>query len=191
MRLTVSGPDGTSSVQKNQLIGVYPPVVADFTCDESIGFAPLIVTCTDASLNADSWFWDFGDGTTSTDRNPTHVFDSDVDSVIELLASNPGSSATHAVPIEVGVLEVSADPMTGPAPLEVTFTADAKGLPVNLYAWSLDGQNLFGGSTLNPILAVSSLFTSLGIVAVIGVVASLYPASVALGIAPVQAMQRN
>ncbi|MCY4355546.1 MAG: FtsX-like permease family protein [Truepera sp.] len=62
---------------------------------------------------------------------------------------------------------------------------------VGLPASNLFLQILFGGSTLNPVLSFSSLFTSLGIVAIIGVIASLYPASVALGIAPVQAMQRN
>ena len=62
---------------------------------------------------------------------------------------------------------------------------------VGIQASNLFLQILFGGTTLNPVLSITSLFTSLGIVAVIGVIASLYPASVALGIAPVQAMQRN
>jgi PKD repeat protein len=148
VRLTVSGSEGTSSVQKDQLIGVHPPIVADFTCDESIGFAPLVVTCTDESENASTWFWDFGDGTTSTDRNPTHVYTSDVDSVIQLVASGPGDSATHSTPIKVGVLEIVPDPMTGPAPLEVALTADTKGIPANLFAWSFDGLDLFGGATV-------------------------------------------
>ncbi len=61
---------------------------------------------------------------------------------------------------------------------------------VGLSAGNLFFQILFGGSTLNPILSISSLFISLFVVAVIGVIASLYPVSVALRISPVQAMQR-
>lgn len=52
-------------------------------------------------------------------------------------------------------------------------------------------QILFGGASLNPTLSISSLYVSLLVVAVIGVVASLYPVSVALGIAPVQAMGKR
>ena len=32
------------------------------------------VAFTDGSTGATRWFWDFGDGTSSTDRNPTHAF---------------------------------------------------------------------------------------------------------------------
>ena len=62
---------------------------------------------------------------------------------------------------------------------------------VGIQTSSLFLKILFGGDTLKPVLSIASLFTSLGVVAVIGVIASLYPASVALGIAPVQAMQRK
>jgi putative ABC transport system permease protein len=62
---------------------------------------------------------------------------------------------------------------------------------VGLSASNLFFQILFGGSTLKPILSISSLFISLFIVAIIGVIASLYPVSVALRISPVQAMQRT
>ncbi len=34
----------------------------------------LSVQFTDASLNADEWEWDFGDGTTSTEASPVHVY---------------------------------------------------------------------------------------------------------------------
>lgn len=62
---------------------------------------------------------------------------------------------------------------------------------LGLPASNLFLQVMFGGSSLKPILSISSLFLSIIAVAVIGVIASLYPTSVALGISPVQAMQRK
>ncbi len=62
---------------------------------------------------------------------------------------------------------------------------------LGLPASNLFLQIMFGGSTLRPILSISSLFLSIIAVAVIGVIASLYPTSVALGVSPVQAMQRK
>jgi hypothetical protein len=35
----------------------------------------LTVSFTDESPIANSWFWDFGDGNTSTEQNPTHTYD--------------------------------------------------------------------------------------------------------------------
>ena len=62
---------------------------------------------------------------------------------------------------------------------------------LGLPASNLFLQVLFGGSALKPILSMSSLFLSVIAVAIVGVVASLYPTSVALGVSPVQAMQRK
>ena len=49
----------------------------------------------------------------------------------------------------------------------------------------------FGGPTLKPTLSVFSVVISFFVMMVIGIFASLYPVSVALGISPVQAMQSN
>ncbi len=62
---------------------------------------------------------------------------------------------------------------------------------IGLTASNVFFQILFGGATLKPILSVTSLINSLFIVVFIGILASLYPVSVALGITPVQAMQKK
>src|SRR5258705_12910721 len=38
------------------------------------GCAPLTTQFTDNTAGAVSWFWDFGDGHTSTQQSPTHFF---------------------------------------------------------------------------------------------------------------------
>lgn len=48
---------------------------AAFTADLTSGPAPLTVEFIDAStLAPTAWYWDFGDGNTSTDRFPTHTY---------------------------------------------------------------------------------------------------------------------
>jgi glucose/arabinose dehydrogenase len=50
--------------------------VADFTMDAATGVAPLTVSFHDASTvpDASAWHWEFGDGASSDDRNPTHAY---------------------------------------------------------------------------------------------------------------------
>ena len=62
---------------------------------------------------------------------------------------------------------------------------------VGIPASNLFLQVLFGGSVLKPVLSAFSLLVSVAAVAVIGVLASLYPTSVALRVSPVQAMGRR
>jgi PKD repeat protein len=47
---------------------------AALKADVRSGFAPLTVQFSDASKLANSWAWDFGDGGTSTLKNPSHVY---------------------------------------------------------------------------------------------------------------------
>jgi PKD repeat protein len=48
---------------------------ADFVLSSQEGEAPLLVSFEDRSAgDVTSWSWDFGDGTTSSDRHPTHVY---------------------------------------------------------------------------------------------------------------------
>ena len=51
-----------------------PNALASFTASPSTGTDPLTVQFTDHSSGQGSlsYIWNFGDGTTSTDENPTH-----------------------------------------------------------------------------------------------------------------------
>ncbi len=49
-------------------------VNAQFTSSPMVGRAPLEVQFTDRSSGATTWNWNFGDGSTSTEQNPVHVY---------------------------------------------------------------------------------------------------------------------
>ncbi len=55
-------------------ITVHGRVEAGFTTDEGAGCNPLGVDFINSSLGAQSFLWDFGDGGSSADENPAHIF---------------------------------------------------------------------------------------------------------------------
>jgi len=57
--------------------GTADPVAprAGFSCSPRIGFLPVTVAFRDESLGSPtSWWWDFGDGSTSAEQHPTHEY---------------------------------------------------------------------------------------------------------------------
>jgi PKD repeat protein len=73
--------------------------VADFSVTPTTGLAPLTVQFTDSSRgNPTSWFWDFGDGGTSTLRNPVHTFARAGAFTVSLTAENSAGSSMEVKP---------------------------------------------------------------------------------------------
>jgi hypothetical protein len=71
------------------------PPSADFTADLILGAAPLSVIFSDRSTNnAISWHWEFGDGSVSDDRNPTHVYQEPGTYTVTQTVANPYGSDT-------------------------------------------------------------------------------------------------
>lgn len=60
----------------------------------------------DASTSANSWFWDFGDNTTSTQQNPTHIYSSSGNYEVSLTINNGACSSTQTVSVVLGLLPV-------------------------------------------------------------------------------------
>ncbi|MEZ4526985.1 MAG: PKD domain-containing protein [Desulfobacterales bacterium] len=98
--LTITAPYGSSistcadAVKFEQIDLSYPPV-ADFSADQTAGIFPLSVQFADHSDGiVTDWLWNFGDGSTSTLQNPSHIYASAGTYTVSLTVSNADGSDT-------------------------------------------------------------------------------------------------
>jgi len=98
VKLTVSGPAGSDTEVKKNYIktsGTIKKPVARFTQDRRVGYLPLTVQFTDRSLfDPTEYFWQFGDGATSTLTNPQHTYTRRGVYPVRLDVSNAAGSST-------------------------------------------------------------------------------------------------
>lgn len=64
-------------------------------------YHPFIVSFTNTSMDADSYSWDFGDGTTSREEHPTHAYDNKGVYKVTLKAFRNGKSDTYSCNVTV------------------------------------------------------------------------------------------
>lgn len=70
------------------------PPRADFVAEPPRGEAPLSVLFEDESTgDVTSWHWDFGDGSTSRDRNPAHTYSASGELTVRLKVTGPGGES--------------------------------------------------------------------------------------------------
>jgi PKD repeat protein len=87
--LTATNAYGSGFETKTNYINVTELPVADFEGSPTSGDAPLTVNFTDLSTGSPaSWSWDFGDGETSTQQNPSHTYNATGFYTVTLTATN-------------------------------------------------------------------------------------------------------
>ncbi len=99
--MTASNAQGSSTTYST--VNVHQGLSAGFMYSQG-GYtnAPLTVYFTDASTGpVTSWQWNFGDGTTSTSRNPTHIYGAGVFTVILTVTDNAGDTAVDSTTVTV------------------------------------------------------------------------------------------
>ncbi len=97
VHLVVSNSFGADTLFQQEVVLVHPAPIADF--DYSVD--SLSVQFTNQSQGGSSFFWDFGDGNTSTDENPVHTFSAPGNYEVTLTVSNGPCGATLAKTISV------------------------------------------------------------------------------------------
>lgn len=87
---------GGSYIKYGTILHHSGPIVSDFSASPRYGLPPLSVIFTDRSTGAiESWLWDFGDGTTSTTRNPSHTYTDLGTYNVKLTISGPEGTDTR------------------------------------------------------------------------------------------------
>jgi PKD repeat protein len=139
-----------------------PAFYADFSARPVSGPAPLSVSFTDASEGSpDFWSYTFGDGLTSTARNPVHTYWTPGTYTVNLtiLKVENGMLARNTTVkqnlVTVGggpdpglAANFTASPLHGPAPLRVTFTDASTGNP---RYWNYDFGDGTYSTAKNPV----------------------------------------
>ena len=117
-----------------------PPPVANFTKSLTQGTAPLIVGFTDTSTSVvTSWQWDFGDGTTSSAQNPTHLYYEDPGQyTVTLTVTGPTGTDTHSdiitiTGLHLTKLDANGNELPADAVLVAMIRDDQTGL-----TWKMD-----------------------------------------------------
>jgi len=114
--LTVSGPAGTSTVKDWAfiLVGPFPPV-ADFDVIYTSHPAPCSAEFQQYSQGTiTQWFWDFGDGTKSTDKKPVHTYQRNGNFTVNLTVTGPEGTSSKSRPSFIHIGDpffITADPV--------------------------------------------------------------------------------
>lgn len=155
----------------------------ELTANHTSGLAPLSVTFASQIQGGESpytYAWDFGDGATSTTSLPSHTFNTPGSYNVELtLTDANGAVATNTVSIEVQapdalIVNPSASPDHGIAPLTVQFQGDASGGSGTLeYQWNFgDGQTSTEKNPRHIYVSAGSYTASLVVTDALGTTAN-------------------
>jgi PKD repeat protein len=103
---------------------------ATFTSDKTSVKVGEVVTFTNSSEDAAVYMWDFGDGTQSMQKNPTHVYDTPGKYMVTLTsAKNKNKKPADASPIEITV--------SAPTSPKADFTASkTAGMPGEVFTFA-------------------------------------------------------
>lgn len=151
--LTAFNPNGCdSSVTEIALINIQHPD-ADFSAFPTFAFCPpLLVSFTDlSSADATSWFWDFGDGSSSNLQNPSHIYtESGIFSPFLVVTNANGCTDTIFAPDLIELSGPSGDfsffpDSVGCPPYDITFTSQTEN--VTTYIWDFGDGSLGSGAT--------------------------------------------
>ncbi|CAN5637141.1 hypothetical protein BH11BAC2_BH11BAC2_11410 [soil metagenome] len=162
--LIVFSNNGCSDTITQQVI-VNPLPVANFLQVNAAGCGPIPVQFTDSSYismgNVVAWYWDFGDGETSKDQNPLHIYTQSGNYSVSLtVTSDMGCSATftrdNIITVFPGPLaEFEPDPYTQSI-LNPNFNF------INLSSGNLTNAWTFGDGTGSTVVSPAHTYRDTG-----------------------------
>jgi PKD repeat protein len=136
--------------------------IAGFTATPTNGLLPLTVNFTNLTSAATNYFWDFGDGNSSTALNPIHTYTLPGSFTVSLTAI--GSLGTNVF-VRSNYVTVLTPPFISTQPsdqasaggLPVTFTVAAGGTSPLIYQWKHYGTNVAGANSSSFTISAPAL----------------------------------
>lgn len=156
---TVTGPGGSNTSTKTNYITVHPKPTVSFSANPLVGCPPLNVNFTDQSnlktSGTGTYFWDFGDGSTSSTQSPSHIYNSGPNTVTLTVKNSKGCPASLTKTAYIDVFTPPQVSFTAnkrefcSAPGTVSFSSTATGTGTLTYDWDF-GDGSPHGTTANP-----------------------------------------
>lgn len=116
------------------------------------------VSFTNTTVEGVTYNWDFGDGQTSTDPNPTHTYDEDGSYLVFLAATNECGTDGYSefvTVVSAPTASFEAEVVTGCAPLEVQFS-DLSSSNTENWSWTFEGGTPASSTDQNPLVVFES-----------------------------------
>ena len=154
----VTNAAGELSLSETDYITVGEPPIAFFDIEYTIGNTNA--TFVNTSIGADSYFWDFGDGNSSTEESPMHDYGADGTYTISMIATNACGSDTTIQDLQVVTSpdgSISADATEGCTPLTVNFSSNSSN--GSTYAWTFEGGTPSISAEANPSVVYNTAGT--------------------------------
>jgi PKD repeat protein len=162
VQLWAQNSGGGNYSAKQQYLDVWNWSPASFTGTPLLGANPLSVTFSGSSNNATDYYWQFGDSSTDTVQNPTHIYTADGTYNVNYRTKNAyhsGNWSNQSGYITVNVTltsDFTGSPTVGYAPLDVAFVDMSTG--DGLYYWEWD----FGDTGTSLLRNPSHTYTTSG-----------------------------
>lgn len=106
------------------------------------------------SINATSYLWEFGDGTSSVELNPNHIYAADGQYEVTLTATNDCGEIMITQSVMVGGFPIAAFSAAyfGCVPVEVQFQDQSTGENIQSYFWEFEGGDPSVSNLQNPLV---------------------------------------
>lgn len=154
--LTATGIGGTTTTVRKSYVSAtvfIPAPVVDFVGTPTNEYYPFTSSFTNLTTGATVYEWNFGDGSTSSLENPTHVYTTSGVYDVTLTAYGSGGSTTvtksayiTSLATQVPTVTFYGNPLTGYAGLTpISFTGLVSGIGINGYSWN------FGDNTSSAV----------------------------------------
>ena len=145
---------GKDTLIRNDYIEVIAQPTGDFTYSVSGYVADFVQTTT----NIDSFDWDFGDGATSTDVNPSHTYENDGTYAVKFKYYSVCDTVTEIKNVVIAnppLAGFSYDMSSGCGPLTVHFT-NTSSANSDSFNWTFEGGTPANSTEENPTVVFNN-----------------------------------